>query len=246
MPRTLFINAKYKGKITLTEKLKSYLEKHKPKSIAVFASVQFQELDNLFNEINKLGIKVNTTKAKRTDKPLQILGCDCYEDSFEQNILAESELIMYVGDGLFHPKALLLAQSKLPRVKPVAIFNPVANSIEELTKDSIENQLLRMKRNLRLYVNAKSIGIIVTIKPGQQYLLSAKNLKEKLEEKGKNAFIFITDSLLYNDLENYPFIEAWVNTACPRIGTDDIVNIKQPIVNLREAFEPEKALGELG
>jgi diphthamide biosynthesis enzyme Dph1/Dph2-like protein len=45
--------------------------------------------------------------------------------------------------------------------------------------------------------------------------------------------------------ENYPFIECWVNTACPRIGTDDIININQPMINLRDALDPGRAFVEL-
>ena len=92
---------------------------------------------------------------------------------------------------------------------------------------------------------AKKIGILVTIKPGQQYLNHAIKLKEKIESQGKKAFIFVDDIIDLKQLENYPFIETWVNTACPRIGSDDIINFSQAIINLREAFEPEKFLKDL-
>ena len=96
-----------------------------------------------------------------------------------------------------------------------------------------------------MFINAQTLGILITIKPGQQYLNTAKNLKEKLEKENKKAYIFIDDTLNLNQLENYPFIDCWINTACPRIGQDDIVNIEQPMINLREANNPIKALEEL-
>ena len=70
-------------------------------------------------------------------------------------------------------------------------------------------------------------------------------MKEHLEKQGKKAYIFIDDTLKLNDLENYPFINAWVNTACPRIGTDDIMATNKPLINLREAGNPVKELEEL-
>jgi len=91
---------------------------------------------------------------------------------------------------------------------------------------------------------SKADSILVTIKPGQQYFTLAKKLKEKLEEQGKKAYVFVDNTFDLNTLENYPFIKAWVNTACPRIGTDDIVNIEQPMINLKDAFDPVKALEE--
>src|SRR3989344_2102792 len=110
----------------------------------------------------------------------------------------------------------------------------------------------KTRANIKRYINAKKIGILVTIKSGQQYLNSALKLKalieskEQNQEQGKKAFIFIDDTLDLKALENYPFIEVWVNTACPRICTDDITTIRQPMINLREAINPIKALEEIG
>ncbi|MEK6823664.1 MAG: diphthamide synthesis protein [Nanoarchaeota archaeon] len=245
MTELILIDAKWEGEIKLTDKLKKYLQRKKPKSLALFASIQFTNLNNFIGEIEKLGIKVNTTKAKRTNEKIQILGCDCYEDSFKENIIKNSDLILYIGDGLFHPKALLLSQINKKNFKPVIAFNPSSKEITELNKEVIEKQIKRAKRNLKLFIHADTIGILVTIKPGQQYFSAAKRLKEKLEKDGKKAYIFIDDVIHINQLENYPFIRAWVNTACPRIGTDDIVNIEQPMINIKEAMNPIKALEEL-
>ena len=112
MVQTLFIDAKWGGEITLTKKLRVYLKEKNPQSLALFAAVQFSTLDNFIKEIKRLGIKIKMTQAKRTAKPLQILGCDCYDDSFKENIIKNSDMIIYVCDGLFHPKALLLSQIK--------------------------------------------------------------------------------------------------------------------------------------
>lgn len=245
----LFIEAKYEKPIILTDKLKKFLTNKKLKSIALFASVQFSDLYNLIKEIEKLKIKVNITKAKRTHTTLQILGCDCYEDSFKIPVIEKSDLILYVGDGLFHPKALLLSQITNEKdnenIKSVITYNPITNQVKELTKKDIEKQINKTKANLRKYLNAEKVGILVSIKPGQQYLNLAKKLKEQLNEQGKKAYIFIDNTFDLNSLENYPFIQCWVNTACPRIGTDDILVTNKPMINIREAFDPVKTLEEI-
>ena len=247
MPRLFLIDAKWEGKINLTKELKEYFKKKKIKSVALFASVQFTDLKDFLKELEKNKIKVNITKAKRTNENAQILGCDCYEDSFQDKIIENSDAVLYVGDGLFHPKALLLSQikEKKENFKPVIIFDPISNQIKEINKKDIEKQIQKKKRNLKLFINSQTIGILVTIKPGQQYFNSAKNLKEKLKERGKKAYIFIDNNINLAQLENYPFIQCWVNTACPRIGTDDIVNIEKPLINIKEAFNPIKALEEI-
>ena len=245
MPRLLLIDAKWEGKIKLIKELKDYFKEKNIKSVALFASVQFTNLNDFIKQIKKLGIKVNTTKAKRTNEKIQVLGCDCYEDSFQEDIIKNSDAILYIGDGLFHPKALLLSQIKSKNFKPIIIFDPIANKIKEINKKDIEKQIQKKKRNLKMFINSRTIGILVTIKPGQQYFNSAKNLKEKLHQENKKAYIFIDNNINITQLENYPFIQCWVNTACPRIGTDDIVNIEKPLINIKEAFEPIKALEEM-
>ncbi|OIO41933.1 hypothetical protein COU56_00980 [Candidatus Pacearchaeota archaeon CG10_big_fil_rev_8_21_14_0_10_31_9] len=245
MTEIVFIDAKWEGIISLEDKLKNYLQKNKISSIALFASVQFSDADNFIKELEKINIKVYITKAKRTSKPMQILGCDAYHNSFHEDIISKSDAILYLGDGYFHPKALLLAQIKGQKIKPVIMWNPISKTLEILDEKIILEQMKKYKRNLKMFINAKSIGILVTIKPGQNYLMTAKRLKEFLEKQGKKAYIFIDNNLDLRHLENYPFIDAWVNTACPRIGTDDIVNIKQPLINIKEAGNPVKALEEL-
>ncbi len=245
MTQIIFIDAKYEGSIELSEKVIDYLKKNKIKSIALFSSVQFTDISKVREQFDNLGIKINITKARRTSNPMQILGCDAYHDSFQEDIIGESDAIMYLGDGYFHPKALLLAQIKNKKIKPVIMYNPISKTTQILEEKLILDQVKRYKRNLKLFVSAQKIGILVTIKPGQNYFLTAKRLKAHLEKQGKKAYIFIDDTLNLTQLENYPFIEAWVNTACPRIGTDDIINIKQPLINIKEASNPIKALEEL-
>lgn len=238
MPRLLLLDAKWDGEVKLTKSLKDHIKKKKIKSIDLFASTQFTEIENFLKEFKKLKIKVNIQKAKRTNKPLQILGCDCYPDSFEKNL--KSDMILYLGDGMFHPKALILATEK-----PITIFDPISDKIKTVDRKDMQKELNKKKANLKRYLNSEKIGILVTIKPGQQYLLAAKKLKQQLEKDDKKAYIFIDDTLNPMNYENYPFIDCWVNTACPRIGTDDIVNINQPMINLRDALDPGRAFVEL-
>jgi len=245
MTQLIFIDAKWDGEIKLTDEALNYLKNNNVKTLAIFTSVQFTEIDKVREQLQKENIEIKITKAKRTNKEMQILGCDVYHDSFNDDILEEADMIMYIGDGLFHPKALLLAQIKKPKIKDILLYDPMAKQFEILNEDNIKEQVQRTKRNLRMYINAKSIGILVTIKPGQQYFNAAKNLKKHIEKQNKKAYIFISDFINLQELENYPFIDAWVNTACPRIGSDDLVNTEKALINLREAANPAKELEDL-
>lgn len=243
--QAIFIDATWDKDIFLRDDVINYLKENQVKSVALFASVQFLNLKNVIKQLKDLNIDVKTTKAKRTDKEMQILGCDAYHDSFNDDIIENTDVTLYVGDGMFHPKALLLSQIHKKTIKEVLIWDPVNEEMKIITEDDIKEQIRKIKANLKLYINAKTIGIIVTMKPGQQYLNNAKKLKEQLEKQDKKAFIFIDNTIDINHFENYPFVDVWVNTACPRIGFDDITTINKPLINIRDAYDPVKTLESL-
>ena len=67
----------------------------------------------------------------------------------------------------------------------------------------------------------------MTAKSGQMQSRAAEELREKLEHAGKNAFVFVDNNIQFSQLENFNFIESWINTACPRIVQDfDCLNLE--------------------
>lgn len=245
MVDSLFIDAHWIGDLSLGKDVIAYLTEHSVKKVALFASVNFLRNDAVRQQLEDLGIEVLTTKAKRTHKVGQILGCDSYHDSFQDDIITEADLLMYIGDGMFHPEALLFSQMYTGKIKPVLCWDPVAQKMTFIGAENIEKRKKQLKGALMKYMMAKSVGILVTIKPGQQFIAKAQFLKDKLNEQGKKAFIFVDDTLDYRRFQDYPFIDVWVNTACPRIGQDDVVTVDYPLVNINEALDPEGYLARL-
>ena len=245
MPKTLFIEAKWENEIILGEEVISHFKEKKAKKIGLFASVQFLKLDKVREQLDTNGFEIITSKAKRTHVETQILGCDAYHDSFDRDIINESDAFLYVGDGLFHPKALLLSQRESDGIKEVTIWDPVSEKMRIISYNDVKKQLDKTEANLKRFISAQTIGLLVTVKPGQEYLDIAKNLKKHLEDQGKKVYIFMDDLIKIEQFENYPFIDAWVNTACPRIGLDDHIHSRKPLINSREAMDPIAALERL-
>jgi len=241
----VFIDARFEGEVKLGDEVLTHIKDNNVKSVALFASVNFLGLDIVKKQLIEAGCDILTTKAKRTHVPTQILGCDSYEDSYEEDIISKADMVLYVGDGMFHPKALLLSQTFRKDIKDVIIWDPVAGGMKVINRATIQKQLNRTKGNLTRFLVAQTIGVLVTTKPGQQYLHQAQKLKEHLKTIDKKCYVFISDTIDIHHLENYPFIDAWVNTACPRIGQDDITTITKPMINIKEAFDPGKALEDL-
>ena len=234
-----FLQAKYGIEFNVPKDFTSVLhgafDKGKNKNLAVFSAVQFREnLDEVRELLKKEGFKSQTSKPFRTSIEGQMLGCDSYKDSLKLN-LDKIDGFVYVGDGYFHPNALLLAQEYEKEIKPVILMNVVSGTVEVIDKKHIEKYLKRKKGNLMKFHMSKNIGVFVTTKWGQEYKDTSMKLREKYPQK--NFYYFIGDNFIDYEMENFPYVECWVNTACPRIGQDDILRFGFPVVNIKDVWK---------
>jgi len=149
----------------------------------------------------------------------QILGCNV--DVAEKS---NADTFLYIGDGLFHPKGL-----SLKKKKNIVMANPISNTVNQLSDDEIQKFENIRYKGLNKFHSSKNIGVLVTTKPGQEQMKVALSLKNKF--KDKNFYILVFDDLDFNQLENFPFIECFVNTMCPRIAYDDSEKIPKSIIN---------------
>jgi len=152
----------------------------------------------------------------------QVLGCDA---SAAKRL--KVDVILYVGSGRFHPIEVALETDK-----KVVMANPFTNEAKVLEKNEIEKLKKQQKGALLKFLSSDNIGIIVSTKPGQEKLKKAFDLKKKI--KDKNCYVFIADTIDPAEFENFPFIECWVNTACPRFADE-----KKGVINYETV---EKAL----
>lgn len=232
-----FLQAKYGIEFKVPNSFVKTLHKIFPKkgNIAVFSAVQFREkLDDVRKLIENEGFTTETSKPFRTSIEGQMLGCDSYKDSLKID-LDEVVGFVYIGDGYFHPNALLLAQEFENDIKPVILMNVVQQITEVIDKKHIEKYLKKKRGNLMKFHSAKSVGVFVTSKWGQEYKDSALKLKEMYSDK--DFYFYIGDNFYDSEMENFPYVECWVNTACPRIGQDDIVRHSKPVVNIKDVWK---------
>ena len=138
--------------------------------------------------------------------------------------------------------ALVLAQKDMDSIKPVIKYDPISKKTDIMDIDIIQRILRKCRGSLMKFLNAKAIGVFITTKPGQQQLKASKKLQSKYPKK--KFYYFLGNDLNMDDFENFPFIDMWINTACPRIGLDDGVDMSRGIVNLNEALDAEKLLSK--
>ena len=155
----------------------------------------------------------------------QVLGCDF------SSAMGTCEEILFVSSGGFHPVGIALYVGKRviaadPFTMQISVYEP-----EEQRK----KRYLVIARAL----DAKSVAIIVGMKSGQFELSKAIELKRKTVEKGLNAYLITMDEITEDNLLAFN-VDAFVNTACPRL-VEDFTHFKKPVLSIKEF---EVVLGE--
>lgn len=209
--RVAHIEARYTGDISIPEA-------DMPKVIGLFTTVQFiGQIDSMKKQLEERGHEVRLFKGRHAKYEGQILGCSIEE-------FPGVDAFLYVGDGEFHPIALSLKNSK-----PVFVYNPFSRSFSRLDESRAKQYKKTRETALKKFYMSEKVGILVSTKPGQNQLNRALELKRKLD---KEAYILLSDNIDFEGLENFPFIECFVNTACPRISLDDQKRAPRPIVSI--------------
>ncbi len=229
--KLVFINVKYTGEVKLTEETLQYLQKFK--TIGLYTTTQFNpKIQTVIDQLTAVGITSITSQPERTNAPYQVLGCDVYHENLK--LAPEAEAILYIGDGKFHPRALVYNEDDSKRYREIITFNPINKELEILTKPLIEKVLAKQIANKKHFLTSEIIGVIVTTKPGQEHFHYTEKLAKAFPEK---TFIpFVTDNVSFYDMEQFPYIQTWVNTACPRIGLEDSLNTTHALLNAEDAL----------
>jgi len=161
--------------------------------------------------------------------PGQVLGCNYSGDD------PTIGHYLFLGSGDFHPIGLVMHTGK-----PLALLDPYTGQASEMSFERIE-RILRQRMGLIFAVdNANSFGILIGEKPGQMRRNLAIRMKRLLETHGKKGYLLALDHVGPELIDFYP-VDAFVNTACPRIAIDDAVKYDKPLIT---PFELEVALGE--
>ncbi len=202
--KKLFIEAKYYGKPRLGN------IGNLPENIGLVTTIQFVDyLGDIRDFLAKRDIKCLIGKGNQANAG-QLLGCDV---SAAVKVKDKVEAFLYVGDGRFHPVKVAIDTKK-----DVFIFNPMNDDFSKLDKKEVIDHIKKKKGARLKFLSSKNIGIVVSIKKGQHRKAPLGILRKKYPDK--QFYVFMADTVDFNQLQNFNFIEAWINTACPRMDED--------------------------
>jgi len=192
-----------------------------------------QTLDGAREILLRAGKTVIIGDAGRTNYPGQVIGCDY---SNVKSIANEVEAFLFIGGGHFHALGIALATSK-----PTIVADPYEKRAYAV--DSEAQKILKQRwASIEEAKKARTFAVFVGLKPGQKRLDEALGLKEKLEKSGKTAYLFAVREILPEVIMEFPTVEAYVDTACPRISLDDASRFPKPVLTENETLV---VLGEL-
>ena len=204
-----------------------------PRRLGLVFSVQHLDLVAPFRAaLERRGFLVRVGEGdRRLAYPGQALGCN-YTGA--EAVVDTVDAFLFIGTGAFHPIGLAFAVNR-----PVYSLDPLQNQLEPpIDRDRLVARRLLTVASAR---DATRWGILVSSFAGQNRMPTALAMQERARAHGRTAEILVFDRLDPRDLEGRD-LDAYVNTACPRIALDDGGNYAKPVLTPPEFL---MALGEI-
>jgi 2-(3-amino-3-carboxypropyl)histidine synthase len=224
---TVYVEARATvGVETVVERALPLLKEYQ--TIGLATTVQHvQTLDFVREILLRAGKTVVIGDAGRASYPGQVIGC---EYSNAKSIADEVDAFLFIGGGRFHALGVALSTSK-----PTIVADPYekkAYSIDEEAWKILKQRWASIEEAKK----ANTFAVLVGLKLGQKRLDKALSIKRKLEEAGKTAFLFAIKEITSESLMEFPTVDAYINTACPRIALDNASKFQKPMLTFNEAL----------
>ncbi|MFB6161563.1 MAG: diphthamide biosynthesis enzyme Dph2 [Haloferacaceae archaeon] len=174
--------------------------------------------------LEERGYVVHTRRGdERLTHEGQVLGCNYASAE------VPADTVLYVGGGKFHPLGLAMEHPD----KRVVIADPVNNVV---TLADTEKFMKQRYGAVHRAMDADTWGVIYCTKIGQ----GRWEVAQDIVESNDDAYLITMDEVTPDRLRNFD-MDAFVNTGCPRITTDDGPQFHKPMLT---PGEYECAVGE--
>ena len=161
----------------------------------------------------------------------QVFGCEFYPVYDTKDHV---DAYLFLGQSIFHSASIAIVTQK-----PTFMLDPYFNEYSEISDMA---RKLEKKAILAVYKaqDAETIGIIIGLKEGQFAKIKALELKRLLEEAGKKILLIAMTEITDERLLSFEGIDAFIQVACPRIGTDN--HFHKPVLSVPQAISLIKLL----
>jgi 2-(3-amino-3-carboxypropyl)histidine synthase len=206
------------------EKSIPVFKRYKKIGLATF-SQHLDELEPAKKQLEAAGFEVHLGRANNLLLQSQTFGCDF---STVYPMSKDVDAFCYLGESEFHAVGVALATGK-----PTYLLDPY---LEEV-RDMQEEAAIRRKRSiLAVYkaLDARVFGVVTGLKEGQKMLGRTRWITKRLEMNGREVVQLAMRDITPDGLAPHRDIEAFVQTACPRISIDGFT-FDRPVLSIPQA-----------
>jgi 2-(3-amino-3-carboxypropyl)histidine synthase len=177
------------------------------------------------------GYEVIIGRGKGHLNDAQVFGCEFYPAYDSKN---DVDAYIFLGQSMFHSASIAIVTQK-----PTFMMDPYFNEYSQINDFA---QKLEKKAVLSVLKaqDANTIGIIIGLKEGQFAKIKALEIKKMLEGLGKRILLIAMTEITDERLLSYQEVDAFVQVACPRIGTDN--HFHKPVLSAPQAMSLIKLL----
>ncbi len=200
------------------------LSKYKRLGLATF-SQHLEQLEPVKRQLEDAGFEVVLGRKNSLLLESQTFGCD-FSTVFEN--AEKVDAFCYLGQSEFHAVGVALATGK-----PTYLLDPYLEEMRDMKEEAEERQ---KRAILALYkaLDARVFGVITGLKEGQMMVGRSRWISSRLQANGKKVVQLAMRDITADRLAQYTQIEAFVQTACPRISSDGFTFAK-PVLSIPQA-----------
>ena len=188
-------------------------------------SQHLHQLAPVKEKLESKGFKVKVGKGNNLMLEGQVFGCD-FSTSFSMR--NDVDAFALLGESEFHAVGLALATGK-----PTFMLDPYMNEVTDMQQAAEER---RKRAILAVYKarDARVFGVITGLKEGQKMLGRSRWIAKRLEMNGRKVVQLAMRDVTPERLAPHREIDAFVQTACPRISVDGF-NFDRPVLSIPQA-----------
>jgi 2-(3-amino-3-carboxypropyl)histidine synthase len=188
-------------------------------------SQHLHQLQSVKQRLAEAGHEVAVGKGNNLMLEGQIFGCDF---STSHPMRDDVDAFVFLGESEFHAVGLALAVGK-----PTYMLDPYLCTVTDMSEAAEER---RKRAVLSVYkaLDAHVFGVVTGLKEGQKMLGRSKWITRRLESNGRKVVQLAMREITPELLAPHREIEAFVQTACPRISIDGF-NFDRPVLSIPQA-----------
>jgi 2-(3-amino-3-carboxypropyl)histidine synthase len=188
-------------------------------------SQHMHELDRVKAILEGKGFEVSLGKANNLLMGSQVFGCDF---STIYPLHDSVDAFCFLGESEFHAVGVALATGK-----PTFMLDPYLDEVVSM-EDAAEERRKRAVLAVYKALDAQVFGVITGMKEGQMMLGRSKWISQRLEAHGRKVVQLALRDITPERLAPHREIEAFVQTACPRISVDGFT-FDRPVLSIPQA-----------